>query len=60
MTLRPIVLDVLMLAAIYAVVLLFVGFHPAGMIAFLAVGVAVLVVRAVLRQHKARRQLQAH
>jgi hypothetical protein len=56
---RAIVLDVLMLAVIYAVVLLFVGFHPAGMIAFLAVGVAVLVVRAVLRQRRAR-QLHAH
>jgi hypothetical protein len=54
MRLRAIAMDVLMLAVIYAVVMLFFGFHLAGMIAFLAVGLAVLVVRTVLRQRRAR------
>lgn len=59
MRLRAIALDVLMLAVIYAVVMVFVGFHLAGMISFLVVGLAVLVVRDVLRQRRAR-QLQTH
>jgi membrane protein implicated in regulation of membrane protease activity len=56
---RAIALDVLMLAVIFAVVMTFLGFHPAGMVMFLAIGVAVLVIRARLRQRKARQHLQA-
>jgi hypothetical protein len=58
MRLRAIALDVLMLAVIYAVVLLFFGFHPAGMVMFLVLGLVVLAVRARIRQHRARQQLQ--